>query len=151
MSRVQLALNVDDLDQAITFYSTLFNTAPAKVKPGYANFAVAQPPLKLVLIENPGHGGTLNHLGVEVESSQAVHSEIGRLTNEGMFTAEETLAGEKLTDLDHPDVARRVHQLRDLLVHVEDPVGGGTGLGNIETMMIGAFPDKGLTLENSFL
>ncbi len=89
MSRVQLALNVDDLDQAITFYSTLFNTAPAKVKPGYANFAVAQPPLKLVLIENPGHGGTLNHLGVEVESSQAVHSEIGRLTNEGMFTAEE--------------------------------------------------------------
>ena len=57
MSRAQLALNVDDLDEAITFYSKLFNTAPAKVKPGYANFAVAEPPLKLVLIENPGQGG----------------------------------------------------------------------------------------------
>ena len=89
MSRAQLALNVDDLDEAITFYSTLFNTAPAKVKPGYANFAVAEPPLKLVLIENPGQGGTLNHLGVEVESSDAVHAEIARLTDEGMFTEEE--------------------------------------------------------------
>ncbi|WP_395311022.1 ArsI/CadI family heavy metal resistance metalloenzyme [Mycobacterium sp. AMU20-3851] len=89
MSRAQLALNVDDLDQAITFYSKLFNTAPAKVKPGYANFAVADPPLKLVLIENPGHGGTLNHLGVEVESSDAVHAEIARLTGEGLFTEEE--------------------------------------------------------------
>src|SRR6201995_1205125 len=89
MSRVQLALNVDDLDEAIAFYTKLFNTAPAKVKPGYANFAVTEPPLKLVLIENRGHGGTLNHLGVEVESSAAVHPEIARLTNEGMFTEEE--------------------------------------------------------------
>jgi catechol 2,3-dioxygenase-like lactoylglutathione lyase family enzyme len=89
MSRAQLALNVDDLDEAITFYSTLFNATPAKVKPGYANFAVAEPPLKLVLIENPGHGGTLNHLGVEVESSEAVHAEIARLSGEGMFTDEE--------------------------------------------------------------
>ncbi|HEX4395135.1 MAG TPA: ArsI/CadI family heavy metal resistance metalloenzyme [Mycobacterium sp.] len=89
MSRAQLALNVDDLDEAIAFYSKLFNTAPAKVKPGYANFAVTKPPLKLVLIENPGHGGTLNHLGVEVESSDAVHAEIARLTDEGLFTDEE--------------------------------------------------------------
>jgi catechol 2,3-dioxygenase-like lactoylglutathione lyase family enzyme len=89
MARVQLALNVDDLDEAIAFYTKLFNTAPAKVKPGYANFAVTEPPLKLVLIENRGHGGTLNHLGVEVESSAAVHTEIARLTNEGMFTEEE--------------------------------------------------------------
>jgi catechol 2,3-dioxygenase-like lactoylglutathione lyase family enzyme len=89
MSRAQLALNVDDLDEAITFYSKLFNTTPAKVKPGYANFAVIQPPLKLVLIENPGHGGTLNHLGVEVESSEAVHAEIARLADQGMFTEEE--------------------------------------------------------------
>ena len=66
MSRVQLALNVDDLDAAIAFYSALFNTEPAKVKPGYANFAIAEPPLKLVLLEVPGQGGTLNHLGVEV-------------------------------------------------------------------------------------
>lgn len=89
MSRIQLALNVDDLDAAITFYSKLFGQAPAKVKPGYANFAVAEPPLKLVLLENPGHGGTLNHLGVEVESSDQVHAEIARLTGEGLFTEEE--------------------------------------------------------------
>ncbi|MGW0163490.1 ArsI/CadI family heavy metal resistance metalloenzyme [Mycobacterium sp. NPDC003323] len=89
MSRVQLALNVDDLDEAIAFYSKLFNTTPAKVKPGYANFAVAEPPLKLVLLENPGQGGTLNHLGVEVASSQAVHAEIARLSGEGLFTDEE--------------------------------------------------------------
>ena len=92
MSRAQLALNVDDLDEAIAFYSTLFKTSPAKVKQGYANFAVADPPLKLVLIENPGHGGTLNHLGVEVESSAAVHAEITRLTEEGMFTEEQRSA-----------------------------------------------------------
>ena len=89
MSRVQLALNVDDLDVAIAFYSKLFGTQPAKVKPGYANFAITDPALKLVLLENPGQGGTLNHLGVEVESSQSVHSEIARLTDEGMFTEEE--------------------------------------------------------------
>ncbi|OBG28063.1 ArsI/CadI family heavy metal resistance metalloenzyme [Mycobacterium sp. E3198] len=89
MSRVQLALNVDDLDEAIAFYSKLFNTEPAKVKPGYANFAVAEPPLKLVLFENPGHGGTLNHLGVEVPSTDAVRAEIGRLGERGLFTEEE--------------------------------------------------------------
>jgi catechol 2,3-dioxygenase-like lactoylglutathione lyase family enzyme len=89
MSRTQLALNVDDLDEAIAFYSRLFNTTPAKVKPAYANFAVVEPPLKLVLIENPGRGGTLNHLGVEVDSSEAVHAEIARLSGEGMFTEEE--------------------------------------------------------------
>ena len=89
MSRVQLALNVDNLDEAITFYRKLFNTDPAKVKPGYANFAVAEPPLKLVLLENPGKGGTINHLGVEVESSETVQAEIARLTTEGLFTDEE--------------------------------------------------------------
>lgn len=89
MSRVQLALNVDNIDEAIAFYSTLFNTAPAKVKPGYANFAIAEPPLKLVLLENPGQGGSLNHLGVEVGSSDQVHAEIARLTGEGLFTDEE--------------------------------------------------------------
>src|ERR1700757_1028099 len=89
MSRVQLALTVDDLDKAITFYSKLLNIDPAKVKPGYANFAVAEPPLKLVLIENPGHGGTLNHLGVEVESPDKVHQEIARLSDEGMLAEEQ--------------------------------------------------------------
>ncbi|MEB3514904.1 ArsI/CadI family heavy metal resistance metalloenzyme, partial [Nocardia sp. CDC186] len=80
MSRIQLALNVDDIDQAVAFYSTLFATEPAKRKPGYANFAVTEPPLKLVLIENPGHGGSVNHLGVEVETSEKVHAEIARLS-----------------------------------------------------------------------
>ncbi|MBT0567278.1 ArsI/CadI family heavy metal resistance metalloenzyme [Williamsia sp. CHRR-6] len=89
MSRMQLALNVDDLDTAIAFYTTLFDTIPAKVKPGYANFAVADPPLKLVLIENPGKGGTINHLGVEVADSDVVHREIARLGDAGLFTDEE--------------------------------------------------------------
>jgi catechol 2,3-dioxygenase-like lactoylglutathione lyase family enzyme len=89
VSRVQLALNVDDLDASIDFYSKLFGVQPAKRKPGYANFAIDSPPLKLVLLENPGHGGTINHLGVQVESSEQVHAEIGRLTDAGMFTEEE--------------------------------------------------------------
>jgi catechol 2,3-dioxygenase-like lactoylglutathione lyase family enzyme len=89
MSRVQLALNVDDLDEAVKFYSKLFNSEPAKLKDGYANFAIADPPLKLVLLQNPGTGGTINHLGVEVESSEQVHAEIARLSGEGLFTDEE--------------------------------------------------------------
>ena len=89
MSRTQLALNVDNLDESVEFYSKLFGTQPAKLKPGYANFAIAEPPLKLVLLENPGKGGSINHLGVEVESSEKVHSEIARLTGEGLFTDEE--------------------------------------------------------------
>jgi catechol 2,3-dioxygenase-like lactoylglutathione lyase family enzyme len=89
MSRIQLALNVDNLDSSIAFYSTLFNTAPAKVKPGYANFAIAEPPLKLVLIENPGEGGSINHLGLEVASSEQVRDEITRLSGAGLVTVEE--------------------------------------------------------------
>src|SRR5262249_54381003 len=79
MSRVQLALNVSDLDEAITFYSRLFATEPAKVRPGYANFAIAEPPLKLVLIEGSGAPGSLNHLGVEVESAEQVAAADARL------------------------------------------------------------------------
>ncbi|MBY4573252.1 glyoxalase/bleomycin resistance/dioxygenase family protein [Gordonia paraffinivorans] len=89
MSRMQIALNVDDLDSSIVFYSKLFGTGPAKRKPGYANFAIDEPPLKLVLLENPGKGGTIDHLGVEVESSEKVHDEIARLAGEGLFTDEE--------------------------------------------------------------
>jgi catechol 2,3-dioxygenase-like lactoylglutathione lyase family enzyme len=89
MSRIQLALDVDDLEQAVTFYSKLFGAEPAKRKPGYANFAIAEPPLKLVLLENPGRGGRINHLGVEVTSSEEVHAEIARLSGEGLFTDEE--------------------------------------------------------------
>ncbi|MBF6176698.1 ArsI/CadI family heavy metal resistance metalloenzyme [Nocardia blacklockiae] len=90
MSRIQLALNVDDLDRAVDFYSTLFGAEPAKRKPGYANFAIAEPPLKLVLLENTGQGGTVNHLGVEVETSEQVHGEIARLSEAGLCTEEQS-------------------------------------------------------------
>jgi catechol 2,3-dioxygenase-like lactoylglutathione lyase family enzyme len=89
MSRVQLAIDVDDLDEAIAFYSTLFGTEPAKTKPGYANFAVADPPLKLVLIENPGRGGSLNHLGVEVADTDTVDAQQTRLAAHGLVGLEE--------------------------------------------------------------
>jgi catechol 2,3-dioxygenase-like lactoylglutathione lyase family enzyme len=89
MSRVQLALNVSDLDAAIGFYSKLFATAPAKVRPGYANFAVADPPLKLVLFEGGGAPGSINHLGVEVEEAAQVGDATARLTQEGLTTANE--------------------------------------------------------------
>jgi catechol 2,3-dioxygenase-like lactoylglutathione lyase family enzyme len=89
MARVQLALNVDDIDQAVAFYTKLFDTAPAKRRPGYANFAVEQPPLKLVLLENPGQGGTLNHLGVEVDSTREVDAATARLTAAGLLASEE--------------------------------------------------------------
>ena len=85
MSRVQLAINVTDLDRAIAFYSRLFGTPPAKVKPGYANFAIADPPLKLVLFEGP-EGATLNHLGVEVETAAEVASAERRLRGAGLET-----------------------------------------------------------------
>ena len=89
MSRVQLALNVDDLQESVAFYSRLFDTEPAKIRPGYANFAVAQPPLKLVLIENPGHGGSVNHLGVEVVDTDTVDAEQRRLTEVGLASVDE--------------------------------------------------------------
>jgi catechol 2,3-dioxygenase-like lactoylglutathione lyase family enzyme len=86
VGRVQLALNVSNLDEAIGFYSKLFQTAPAKRHPGYANFAVADPPLKLVLFENPAQAGTLNHLGVEVGSTGDVVAATRRLEAEGLPT-----------------------------------------------------------------
>ena len=94
MSRVQLALNVTDIDEAVEFYSKLFGAEPAKRQPGYANFAIADPPLKLVLIEDHtgrGHGtvGALNHLGVEVETVDEVTAATGRLSDNGLETAVE--------------------------------------------------------------
>ncbi len=89
MSRLQLALNVDDLQESIDFYTRLLGTAPAKVKPGYANFAVTDPALKLVLIENPGRGGSLNHLGVEVVDTDTVDAEQTRLGGVGLASVDE--------------------------------------------------------------
>jgi catechol 2,3-dioxygenase-like lactoylglutathione lyase family enzyme len=91
VSRVQLALNVSDLDAAVDFYSKLFAAEPAKRRPGYANFAIADPPLKLVLMEKGDEAGVrLNHLGVEVESVDQVRAATSRLTGEGLDTAAET-------------------------------------------------------------
>jgi catechol 2,3-dioxygenase-like lactoylglutathione lyase family enzyme len=89
MSRVQLALNVDNLSESIAFYSKLFGAEPAKLKPGYANFAITEPPLKLILMENPGHGGSLNHLGVEVADTDTVDAEQTRLAGAGLASIEE--------------------------------------------------------------
>jgi len=91
MSRVQLALNVRDLDAAVTFYAKLFGTSPAKRRPGYANFAIVEPPLKLVLFEDrdargDGVTGALNHLGVEVATTGEVEAATERLTGEGLAT-----------------------------------------------------------------
>jgi catechol 2,3-dioxygenase-like lactoylglutathione lyase family enzyme len=87
--RVQLALNVNDIEEAIAFYTKLFGTEPAKIRPGYANFAVAEPPLKLVLLENPGQGGTLNHLGIEVPDTDTVDAEQARLAKTGLASVDE--------------------------------------------------------------
>ena len=88
MSRVQLALNVPDIDQAVDFYSKLFAAEPTKRRPGYANFAIADPPLKLVLFEAPEADVRLNHLGVEVPDRAAVRSAQERLAQEGVDVAE---------------------------------------------------------------
>jgi catechol 2,3-dioxygenase-like lactoylglutathione lyase family enzyme len=95
MARVQLALNVSDLDEAIAFYTSLFGTAPAKVEPGYANFAIADPPLKLVLMEQreargSGIEGALNHLGVEVMSPDDVATASARLAGGGLDTIDQS-------------------------------------------------------------
>ena len=84
MSRVQLALNVEDLDTSIAFYTKLFGTPPAKVRQDYANFAITDPPLKLVLFANAGQPGSLNHIGVEVESTDEVAAVIARTRDLGL-------------------------------------------------------------------
>jgi catechol 2,3-dioxygenase-like lactoylglutathione lyase family enzyme len=89
MSRLQLALNVDDLDASVAFYRKLFGAEPAKLRPGYANFALSEPPLKLVLLENPGTGGSLNHLGVEMSDVDRVDAEQARLAEAGLASVEE--------------------------------------------------------------
>jgi catechol 2,3-dioxygenase-like lactoylglutathione lyase family enzyme len=89
VSRVQLALNVPDIDDAVDFYSKLFAVEPNKRKPGYANFVVADPPLKLVLFENADAAARLNHLGVEVASTDDVAAQRARLADAGLATVDE--------------------------------------------------------------
>jgi catechol 2,3-dioxygenase-like lactoylglutathione lyase family enzyme len=130
MSRVQLALNVEDLDEAVAFYSKLFGTGPAKTKPGYANFAVADPPLKLVLVEHAGHGGTLNHLGVEVDETVEVKAAADRLAASGLATTVEDEVGccYALQDkvwVDDPDGAP--WEIYTVLADLETPTEGDDG------------------------
>ncbi|GAC1529540.1 MAG: ArsI/CadI family heavy metal resistance metalloenzyme [Acidimicrobiales bacterium] len=126
MSRVQLALNVADLDSAVAFYTKLFGIEPAKLRPGYANFAVAEPPLKLVLIEGHGTPGTMNHLGVEVESPDEVGAAHQRLVEAGLATASEDqvaccYAVQDKVWVDDPDGAP--WEIYTVLDHVEMEAG----------------------------
>jgi catechol 2,3-dioxygenase-like lactoylglutathione lyase family enzyme len=111
VSRLQLALNVSNLEESIEFYSKFFKTEPAKVRPGYANFAIAEPPLKLVLFENHEVAGTINHLGVEVFSTTEVVEATRYLASEGFDTDIEdgTICCHALQDkvwVDGPDGSR---------------------------------------------
>lgn len=113
MSRLQLALNVPDIDAAVAFYTKLFATEPNKRKPGYANFAVADPPLKLVLFEKAGAESRLNHLGVEFASSEEVSAHQSRLTGEGVEAVEESgtccFAKQDKVWVDAPDGAWEIY------------------------------------------
>ena len=136
MSRLQLALNVTNLDEAVEFYSRLFATAPAKVKPGYANFAIADPPLKLVLLEG-SQGATINHLGVEVDSAEEVVSAERRLSQAQLKTTgvDETIccfAEKAETWVADPDGARwewyvklaDAEQMHNTVVRTLEPSAG---------------------------
>lgn len=126
MSRVQLALNVADLDEAISFYSKLFSSEPAKVRPGYANFAIEEPPLKLVLIEGNGEPGSINHLGVEVSDTGEVSAATERLVSEKLATSTEEevsccFAVQNKVWVDSPDGT--AWEIYTVLADVEMPSG----------------------------
>jgi catechol 2,3-dioxygenase-like lactoylglutathione lyase family enzyme len=126
MSRVQLALNVSNLEDAVAFYTKLFKTEPAKLRPGYANFAVEEPPLKLVLIEGGGVPGTINHLGVEVAGTQDVADAQRRLSDDGLVTATEDeveccFALQDKVWVDGPDA--EAWEIYTVLADVEMPAG----------------------------
>jgi catechol 2,3-dioxygenase-like lactoylglutathione lyase family enzyme len=141
VSRVQLALNVSDLDAAVDFYSKLFATEPAKVRPGYANFAVAEPPLKLVLIEGHGAPGSLNHLGIEVASTDEVASATSRLEGDGLACATEEqvsccFAVQDKVWTDGPD--GEPWEIYTVLADAEMPAGELRGEGVTDTLCCGA-------------
>ena len=131
MSRVQLALNVSDIEEAIAFYSKMFNTEPAKIREGYANFAISDPPLKLVLIQN-AVSERLNHLGIEVESTDEVAEATNRFDQIGLTTdvEEQTTCCYAVQDkvwVRDPDDARwEVYTvISDSVVFGSAPVDGG--------------------------
>ena len=111
VSRLQLALNVSNLDEAVDFYTKFFKTEPTKLRPGYANFAITEPPLKLVLFENSGDPGTINHLGVEVSTTDEVQDATRYLSEQGFETdiEEKTTCCFAVQDkvwVDGPDASR---------------------------------------------
>lgn len=129
MSRVQLALNVSDIDEAVEFYSKLFQAEPHKRRAGYANFAIESPPLKLVLIENPEAAGSLNHLGVEVFSADEVAAASARFSDEGFTTANEDgvnccYAVQDKVWVDGPD--KRAWEIYTVLADTETPAACGS-------------------------
>jgi lactoylglutathione lyase len=130
VSRLQLALNVPNIDDAVDFYSKLFGTGPTKRKPGYANFAIADPPLKLVLFENAGAASRLNHLGVEVFSTDEVTAAQARLTGEGVATVEENgtccFAEQDKVWVDGPDGAWEIYTV------LEDSDGFGESSAHVD-------------------
>jgi hypothetical protein len=125
MSRVQLSINVTGFDAAVAFYSRLFGTAPAKLRPGHVNFAIADQPLKLVL-NSPGNGpgGTINHLGVEVDATHEVNGAGTRMAAEGLDAEPEPGAvccyalQDKVRAHDPDGVAREYYTVRE---HIETP------------------------------
>jgi catechol 2,3-dioxygenase-like lactoylglutathione lyase family enzyme len=149
MSRVQLALNVSDVDQAVDFYAKLFGVEPAKRRPGYANFAVESPPLKLVLIENPDAAGRLNHLGVEVFSPAEVTAAQSRLAGNGLATASEEdvtccYARQDKVWVDDPDGAP--WEIYTVLADAEAPAGE---LRSVDVCGPGACATTGLAADQS--
>jgi catechol 2,3-dioxygenase-like lactoylglutathione lyase family enzyme len=130
MSRVQLALNVPDIDEAVAFYSKMFATEPNKRKPGYANFAIADPPLKLVLFEKASAESRLNHLGVEVMSTDEVSAHQARLAGEGVPTVEENgtccFAKQDKVWVDGPDGSWEIYTV------LEDSDGFGDSSAHVD-------------------
>ncbi|MDP8938549.1 MAG: VOC family protein [Actinomycetota bacterium] len=147
MSRVQLALNVSDLDAAVEFYSTLFQSHPAKRRPGYANFVIAEPPLKLVLIEGSGQPGTLNHLGVETATADEVAAASTRLAAGGLSTAVEDhvaccYAVQDKVWVDAPD--GEPWEIYTVLYDVDVPAGElGTTAPGDDALCCSAAPESG--------
>jgi catechol 2,3-dioxygenase-like lactoylglutathione lyase family enzyme len=132
MARVQLALNVPDIDEAVSFYSKLFAAEPAKRRPGYANFAIADPPLKLVLFENANAEARLNHLGVEVASTDDVAAHQARLTGEGLSPVDESgtccYATQEKVWVDGPDGAWEIYTV------LEDSETFGTSSTHVDDL-----------------
>jgi catechol 2,3-dioxygenase-like lactoylglutathione lyase family enzyme len=142
MSRVQLALNVPDIDQAVDFYSKLFATEPNKRKAGYANFAIADPPLKLVLFENAGAPARLNHLGVEVVSTDELTAHQTRLTDAGLAPVDESgtccFATQDKVWVDGPDGAWEIYTV----LEDSDTFGTSSAHAADDALCCGSVPES---------